>query len=359
MKAKEEATTKTTTSSSSSSSPTSAAALPKKLHSFGMEVPERYTGIQIGPLLGHGDHTRVHRAVWRGALVAVKIIELPSGPEHCEAISRAIAEGSLSTQLHHPNVVATKDSYWWRCAVQPLHNLPLQETDCVWQVQELCGHGKLSDAVDRGWLKTLPTAAAAAAAPTEEEEAKVNLAFYLRTAADIAGALSYLHSICIVHGNLNYDTVLLASCDADVRGYIAKVCDFGMAQFLNVNNNDNNNDNRLFTSGHYGIVSHMPPELLRDGTISFATDIYSMGVVLWEMWTGVRAWCGQRPEDIAAVVCGSAETNSQVFTMPDDAPEELKRFIARCLSGDVNERPSAAMAWVEIQAMALNYSLSL
>lgn len=47
----------------------------------------------------------------------------------------------------------------------------------------------------------------------------------------------------------------------------------------------------LETSTH-GTVTHMPPELLMDGRLSRATDIYSFGVMLWEIYTARRAFAG-------------------------------------------------------------------
>ncbi|KAL4539361.1 hypothetical protein Ndes2437B_g02258 [Nannochloris sp. 'desiccata'] len=342
-----------------------AAVSPKELLPYQMVLPERYTDMQLHPLLGSGSFARVHRAVWRGTIVAVKLIEFPVDSSYWEDVERAVIEGALSVELHHPNIVQTVDFCRWRKAVQPdvsgalgstagggywsAPTAPLQEVDCVWIVQELCTGGKLGDALDRGWFRKW-----------RGPEAPIDLAKYLYTAADIASALGFLHSKGIIHGDLTYNNVLLTSPpppqqeendneaananSSDPRGFVAKLADFGIARVA---------QEASMSTRHYGTVSHMPPELLAEGVLSLATDMYSFGVILWEMYTGVRAWCGQRQEQIVDAVCHGRGLRS----LPENdehAPEALKSLVKRCLDSDRKKRPTAAEAWVEVQAMLLN-----
>jgi serine/threonine protein kinase len=339
----------------------------KVLLPYQMVLPERYADMQLGPLLGSGSFARVHRAVWRGAIVAVKLIEFPVDSLYWEDVERAVIEGALSVELHHPNIVQTIDFCRWRRAVQPdvsdafstagagggywsAPTDPLEEVDCVWIVQELCTGGKLGDALDRGWLRKW-----------RGPEAPIDMLVYLHTAADIASALCFLHSKGITHGDLTYNNVLLtstpplehpAACAGmqsapitnDPRGVIAKLADFGLARVAQEGS---------MSTRHYGTVSHMPPELLADGVLSLATDIYSFGVILWEMYTGVRAFCGQPQEAIVDAVCHGRGLTG----LPENdayASPALKNLVARCLDSDRKKRPTAAEAWVEVQAMLLN-----
>ena len=348
---------------------------PKELLPYQMVLPERYKDMQLGPLLGSGAYARVHRAVWHGAIVAVKLIEFPVDSSWWEDVERAVIEGALSVELHHQNIVSTLDFCRCRKAIQPdvstlvnekkggywsAPTAPLQEVDCVWIVQELCTNGKLGDALDRGWLRKW-----------RGPEAPIDLVKYLHTAADIAAALGFLHSKNITHGDLTYNNVLLTApptfaqssqqesnfnnnnasgvsfspmSTTDSRGFVAKLADFGLARVA---------QEGAMGTRHYGTVSHMPPELLADGVLSLATDMYSFGVILWEMYTGVRAWCGQRQEQIVDAVCHGRGLKG----LPENdqyAPEALQRLVARCLDSDRFKRPSAAEAWVEVQAMLLN-----
>ena len=51
---------------------------------------------------------------------------------------------------------------------------------------------------------------------------------------------------------------------------------------------------RTVATQTYGTVTHMPPELLAEGRLSKAADVYAFGVLLWEMYTSKRPWSGLR-----------------------------------------------------------------
>eukprot|EP00798_Chlamydomonas_sp_ICE-L_P025631 gene25631-11289_t len=62
------------------------------------------------------------------------------------------------------------------------------------------------------------------------------------------------------------------------------ISDFGLSVALDVN--------YTIKACNYGTLTHMPPETLVQGTISKATDVYSFGVLMWQMYTCSRPWCG-------------------------------------------------------------------
>ncbi len=98
---------------------------------------------------------------------------------------------------------------------------------------------------------------------------------YRATAHEIAAALAYLHSQDLLHGDLTGGNILLASSDADERGFCAKVADFGLSRTLGSEPVD---------TGTYGTVTHMPPELLTTGEI-FASLLSCIRAVLdFEHW---------------------------------------------------------------------------
>lgn len=51
----------------------------------------------------------------------------------------------------------------------------------------------------------------------------------------------------------------------------------------------------MLQTNSYGSVTHMPPELLGEGLLSKAADVYSLGVLLWQMYNGSRPWAGAQP----------------------------------------------------------------
>ena len=67
-------------------------------------------------------------------------------------------------------------------------------------------------------------------------------------------------------------------------GVRAQVADFGLSRVLS---------QEAISTGTFGTVTHMPPELLTTGRLSKAVDVYAFGVLLWEMCTGRRPWAGR------------------------------------------------------------------
>jgi len=146
---------------------------------------------------------------------------------------------------------------------------PLLET---WLVLEFCNKGPLGDAIERGAFRRRDSLFECALAPI------------LATAKEIAAAMCYLHARNIVHGDLTANNVLLTSAEGDARRFTAKVADFGLARVLEAGAG--------VTTKTYGTVTHMPPELLTDGLLSKAADVYAFGVLLWELTTGQKPYQG-------------------------------------------------------------------
>lgn len=68
--------------------------------------------------------------------------------------------------------------------------------------------------------------------------------------------------------------VLMAESEMDRRGWESKVTDFGFARVVATNH--------VHTKA-YGTVTHMPPELLEKGLLTTATDVFSLGMLMWEV----------------------------------------------------------------------------
>lgn len=86
----------------------------------------------------------------------------------------------------------------------------------------------------------------------------------LRTALEIASAMSYCHGLNILHGDLTGNNVLLVSSNRDPRGFVAKVTDFGLSRVV---------QETVIKTETFGTATHMPPELLTKGLCSKAVDV--------------------------------------------------------------------------------------
>ena len=101
-------------------------------------------------------------------------------------------------------------------------------------------------------------------------------------AVQIGRGLDYAHSKGVVHRDLKPENVLLADSGAD--GLVAKICDFGLADILY---SDRSFVNLTGSRISMGTVNYMAPEQRQDaGRVDQRADVYSYGVLLYEMLTG-------------------------------------------------------------------------
>eukprot|EP00884_Botryococcus_braunii_P015128 jgi/Botrbrau1/23616/Bobra.55_2s0011.1 len=131
-------------------------------------------------------------------------------------------------------------------------------------------------------------------------------------ALDISRGLAYLHSQRVIHMDLKSGNVLLTS------GGLAKVADVGMAHILAESRTHGSNL-------EMGTFAYTAPEIILYGKGGWSADIYSLGVILWELVTGkvpVRA-------------------RMRKLRSPDDCPEAVAQLVKQCTASDPLLRPTA------------------
>lgn len=208
----------------------------------------------------------------------------------------------------------------------------------TWIVLEYCDKGSLQDAVDRGWFRTAPSQTAG----------PPNMCAITSTALEVSSALLYLHSHGIVHGDLSAWNVLLTTSGSTAmqggRGFVAKVADFGLSRCLDVKT-------RIQTKT-YGTITHQPPETLLHGMVSRETDTYSLGVLLWQMYTGSRPWAGMTHAQIIMAVASQISR----LQFPEDTPQDYADLACSCLNYNVAKRPSMADICKALESMKAKYA---
>mmetsp|Transcript_52470 Transcript_52470/g.151162 ORF Transcript_52470/g.151162 Transcript_52470/m.151162 type:complete len:542 (+) Transcript_52470:77-1702(+) len=149
--------------------------------------------------------------------------------------------------------------------------------------------------------------------------------------ADIARGGEFLHERDIIHGDLTANNVLVASTSSTHRGYICKVCDFGLARVLE------GHTSAIFTTT-MGTVTHMPPELFQaeQGAIRLSkkADVYAAGVLLWQVVMGKPPFGDMHAAQIILFVA-----NGGRLELDERAPPGLHALYGRCLLQDPRERP--------------------
>jgi serine/threonine-protein kinase len=147
----------------------------------------------------------------------------------------------------------------------------------------------------------------------------------LRIMRDICRGMAAAHQVDVVHRDLKPQNILINDQD------VIKIVDFGLAAGLSPT------DSRLTRSGSgYGTPLYMAPEQVRGGSIDARTDIYSLGVIMYEMFTGRLPFQGQEAVEIALQHLEGKMTPPRLLV--PDMPEKLAAMIARAMAVDRQAR---------------------
>jgi tRNA A-37 threonylcarbamoyl transferase component Bud32 len=206
--------------------------------------------------LGRGAMGVVYRAKdpLIGRTVAVKTIRLSeegTGMSHAQLVERFQTEARAAGLLTHPNIVVIYD---------------VGESDGVYYItMELVNGKSLQSLLDSGEKFLLPR--------------------LLRIMEQVCSALQFAHNHNVVHRDIKPANIMLASDD------LVKITDFGTAMILQYGASQQ--------TSAMGTPSYMSPEQIKGKAVDERTDIFSLGVMLYEMTTGQKPFQGQ---DVAAVL---------------------------------------------------------
>jgi TolB-like protein/Tfp pilus assembly protein PilF len=164
-----------------------------------------------------------------------------------------------------------------------------------------------------------------------------SLARFFEVAVPLADALSAAHERGIVHRDLKPANVMIT------REGRVKVLDFGLAKLEAPNSGPNATDtptaSRAELTGEgavFGTVAYMSPEQARGGKIDARSDVFSLGVVLYQMLTGQRPFKGNAAADMISSIL--RDQPSPVTEVRSDLPSHLSRILRRCLEKDPRDR---------------------
>ena len=151
----------------------------------------------------------------------------------------------------------------------------------------------------------------------------------VRYGAQIADALEHAHARGVVHRDLKTPNVVIS---AEGR---AKVLDFGLARRVpsTVNEAVTNSSDALALGAFAGTMPYMPPEQLLGQGTDERSDIWSFGVMLFEMATGELPFRGRTEFELTAAILRSPPQ-----ALPAHVPPMIRSVIQRCLSKDPAHR---------------------
>ena len=160
----------------------------------------------------------------------------------------------------------------------------------------------------------------------------------LDTAVSIADAVSAAHARGITHRDLKPANVMVQA-DGTV-----KVLDFGVAKRHDaLAATDLTSTASLLTTDEgrlLGTIAYMSPEQAQGRTVDPRSDVFSLGIMLYEMATGVLPFSGETPLDTLTAIL--RDTPVPVTTLNPALPKELGRVIRRAMAKDPNRRPQTA-----------------
>ena len=253
--------------------------------------------------LGAGGMGEVYRArdSRLGRDVAIKVLP-ETVAQDAERLARFEREARALAALNHPNIVT------------------------IFAVEESAGTRFLAMELVEG--ESLDTLIASGGLP---------LPRFYEIAIPLAEALSAAHERGIVHRDLKPGNVMVT------REGRVKVLDFGLAKREAADSNPNltstPTESRadLTSEGQvFGTVAYMSPEQSRGGKVDARSDVFSLGVLLYQMLTGERPFQGASAADLISSIL--RDTPRSVTDLRADAPPHLARILRRCLEKDPRDR---------------------
>jgi serine/threonine-protein kinase len=159
----------------------------------------------------------------------------------------------------------------------------------------------------------------------------------LKITLQICDAMDEAHSRRIIHRDIKPENILLTN-----RNQV-KLVDFGLAKTISVLEQESGGPtviDRLTESGAVvGTLSYMSPEQLRDESLDESTDLFSFGIVLYEMITGKLPFAGVNSFEVAASIL--KDKAMKIARLPNDMPQGIKAIAMRLLEKDRGKRYSS------------------
>ncbi|KAJ9136156.1 hypothetical protein P3X46_033261 [Hevea brasiliensis] len=255
---------------------------------FSVDMSKLFLGLRFA----HGAHSKLYHGVYKDEPVAVKIIRAPDDDENGTLAARLknqySREVTLLSRLHHRNVI----KFVAACKKPPVY--------CV--ITEYLSEGSL-----RAYLHKL-------------EHKSLTLQRLIAVALDIARGMEYIHSQGVIHRDLKPENVLID------QEFHLKIADFGIAC------EEAYCDSLADDPGTY---RWMAPEMIKKKSYGRRVDVYSFGLILWEMVAGTIPY-----EDMNPIQAAFAVVNKNLRpVIPRDCPPAMRALIEQCWCLHPEKRP--------------------
>jgi len=234
--------------------------------------------------------------------VAVKIMHAHLAQDE-QFVERFIREAKAAAALTHPNIVAVQDQGWNQSG-----------TPAIFLVMEMIDGHTLREYLN--------------------EQGNLSINDGIKFLLPVLSALGAAHKLGIVHRDIKPENILISK-----EGRV-KIADFGLAKGPLLGSTMTAESSVIL-----GSVSYLSPEQVQRGVADSRSDVYSIGITAFEIFTGKKPFEGEEPIQIAYMHVNNRVP--RISTLVSGVPAELDDLIYRATSSNPDERPRDASIFHE------------
>jgi eukaryotic-like serine/threonine-protein kinase len=225
--------------------------------------------------------------------VALKILPAEFAKDK-ERMGRFVREAKAASALNHPNILTIYE---------------IDETDS--------GHFIATEFIVGETLRERP------------RRGRVTLSELLEIAIQTGNALASAHNAGIIHRDIKPENIMIR------EDGLVKVLDFGLAKLTTEGVSDPESETRLHSDTEPGMImgtfAYMSPQQARGQILDRRTDVWSLGVVLYELLSGRQPFQGETPTDTLANILQREPELLQLTALPSDLIQIIRKMLAKDL----------------------------
>lgn len=270
----------------------------------GTVLDEKYS---LDKKIGSGGFGAVYKARHLGMKreVAVKIFRPATTDVTPEGIKRFLLEAISSSRVNHPNAITVLDS-------------GISTEGIAYLVMELLKGRNLTEEL--------------------EEKSTLNLQRCIEIIVPVCDVLAEAHSVGIVHRDIKPDNIFL---NQTKEGEVIKVVDFGIAKMIG-DNADKDINSLTATGAFLGTPVYMSPEQLENKNVDGKTDIYSLGIMLYQMLIGGTPFQTDSGNIFTLIYMHLSKEPTPLRELNKNIPKSVEDIVMRTLAKDPAKRPTAS-----------------
>jgi serine/threonine protein kinase len=261
-----------------------------------------------------GTHLAMKRAI------AIKVFKPMPGNDSAEGLQRFQLEAVSAARVNHPNAVAVLDS-------------GISSEGIAYLVMELLSGHSLKDEL--------------------REKGSLSLKRCAAIIIPVCDVISKAHAAGILHRDIKPDNIFL---NQTPEGEVIKVVDFGIAKLMD-DSLSLDMKNLTATGGFIGTPTYMAPERFENRPYDGKSDVYSIGIMLYEMLCGRAPFLAKQSEFFAVIMQHLNTAPPPLRESNPNISDEVEKIALQAISKDPRQRP-AAKELAEMFAKAANVEIA-